>query len=270
MALFIQLVQADFGLISIEEALSKPDINVNHQDENGYTALYYAIKNVNIDTVNLLLSRGADITIKYNDRETLLDLINKKIKENPSDDKLKIIERLLQKSCNKSLNEPRNLEEAKERLRQVGNELKERRKKIADATDLEWIKEEIKNEIYDDRIPDNIKCEIQQKFESEIEDVKDTLDEILGEVLSEISNIDIVFKYVELCSDEEEKMDQTSQFQKTNKYNYETRPHSERIKRKLSEKQRQGIKKRSGQRQRHPSWSHQYGNLGEKMVVNNG
>lgn len=186
MALIVQLVKANFGLTSIEEALSKPEANVNHQDENGFTALYYAIKNANVDIVELLLSSGAEIKIQHS------GLISEKIK----DEKLKTIQRLLKKSCDEGLNEPRNLEEAKERLRRVGNELEERRRNIMDASDLEWIKEEIKNEIYDGRMLHSIRFEIQQKPQSEIEDVKDTLDEILGKVLSEISNIEVVFKYV--------------------------------------------------------------------------
>ena len=49
-------------------------ININHQDESGYTALHYAAESRNEDMCNILLDLGADVSIQTNKGKTAIML----------------------------------------------------------------------------------------------------------------------------------------------------------------------------------------------------
>ncbi|EAY04542.1 ankyrin repeat protein, putative [Trichomonas vaginalis G3] len=51
---------------------NEKDININEKDKYGNTALYYATKNNNKETIEFLLSHGADINEKYKLGQTVL------------------------------------------------------------------------------------------------------------------------------------------------------------------------------------------------------
>ena len=61
---------------AVRDQLTDPDIRVNIRindaDENGDTALMYAVQNNNIELVRLLLENGADVNIENEQAETAL------------------------------------------------------------------------------------------------------------------------------------------------------------------------------------------------------
>lgn len=57
--------------------LLKTNININQQDDNGNTALHYAIQNKNIPMIYDLVNRGADTNIENNEGETALNMAKK-------------------------------------------------------------------------------------------------------------------------------------------------------------------------------------------------
>ncbi len=59
---------------TIIKKLLKYDVNINHQDNNGHTALYNlcGLTDITLDEFNFLLANGADFNIKTKDNMTIL------------------------------------------------------------------------------------------------------------------------------------------------------------------------------------------------------
>ncbi len=65
---YTALIWASYkGYIKIVRALIKAGANVNIQDENGKTALTYASNNGDIEIIRELIAAGSDINIKDNE-----------------------------------------------------------------------------------------------------------------------------------------------------------------------------------------------------------
>jgi len=86
----------DYGTVPVLKALLARGVNVDAQDKQGCTALYYAACNGRVRNVRLLLAAGADPNVKENDGYTALIcgqtarisqmLLNRGAKVNAADD----------------------------------------------------------------------------------------------------------------------------------------------------------------------------------------
>jgi hypothetical protein len=63
------------GDLNEVERLLDEGVNINIQDDDGFTPLIIAIVNKDIDLVELLIEKGADVSIKDNDGKDVFDYL---------------------------------------------------------------------------------------------------------------------------------------------------------------------------------------------------
>ncbi|XP_055316134.1 uncharacterized protein LOC129575921, partial [Sitodiplosis mosellana] len=84
----------------IKKALDseKPKLEVNFKDEDGNTALHFAVEYARKEAVDILLQYGSSTTIQNDEGKTPLNVVEDKLNANPNDDNLKLIKKSLEES----------------------------------------------------------------------------------------------------------------------------------------------------------------------------
>lgn len=68
------IVAIDKGYMEMQEILLGSKIDINHQDDTGYSALMYAAVKDDIKVIKELIDKGANVALKNTDGETVLDM----------------------------------------------------------------------------------------------------------------------------------------------------------------------------------------------------
>lgn len=93
------IIACYIGNIEIVKFLSSKKININHRDANGCSALTIAAVMKNLQIANLLIDRGADMSVKTNDLMPLLILVSLGTGNDKISDRQKMIELFIKKGA---------------------------------------------------------------------------------------------------------------------------------------------------------------------------
>lgn len=82
---------------AIDEALTKPNVDLNDPSViNGESFLHAAIREHRVDSVKLLIERGADVTIETSTNQSPLDLVEQLLAVEPNNSDLNSIKNLIE------------------------------------------------------------------------------------------------------------------------------------------------------------------------------
>lgn len=92
---FQRIIRETSSITEIETALAKKLVDINYTNKHNDTSLHLAVRRKNIRIVDLLIRRGANVTIRNKYEKTPLLMVEERLNDDPNNANLKSIRELL-------------------------------------------------------------------------------------------------------------------------------------------------------------------------------